>query len=160
MSQNRGTKNRLKLDNISSAGYSLDKFFLFPIVWRTIELTCVRKSFQIWKLLPVFSFAEKGVSYLHTRLSSLKASRKDRKVTVPLPVRVSGESFWSLGLPWSSWPALILDHVASLWPFSREGASLEVKSHSSWSTVISQPASYITFLIPELSLACNFFNIN
>ena len=93
MSQKRGTKNRLKLDNNSSAGYSLDKFFLFPIVWRTIELTCARKSFQKWKLLLVFSFAEKGVSYLHTRLSSLKASGKDRKVIVPLSVRVSGESF-------------------------------------------------------------------
>ena len=93
MSQKRGTKNRLKLDNNSSAGYSLDKFFLFPIVWRTTELTCARKSFQKWKLLLVFSFAEKGVSYLHTRLSSLKASGKDRKVIVPLSVRVSGESF-------------------------------------------------------------------
>lgn len=45
VSQNRGMKNRLKLDNNSSAIF-LDKFLLFPIVWRTIELTCARKSFQ------------------------------------------------------------------------------------------------------------------
>lgn len=101
VSQNRVTKNRLKLDNNSSAGYSLDKFFFFPIVWRTIEFPGARKSFQKWKLPLVFSFAEKGVSYLHTRLSSLRASWKHRKVVVPLPVRVSGESFESLGLPCS-----------------------------------------------------------